>query len=119
MRISVLVGRARRRLPARLASSAGCGGELASEIAAAAQAGGGLRVERAYAANQPAVALKVSRGKHEHLTLFVSPRTYRPLVAIVARGREQVTARLYLRSATRRLLAKFNLLREVEQGPRR
>jgi hypothetical protein len=114
----VVIGRPRPRIPPRLAAAAGCSGELASRIAAAAQGEGHLRVERAYAANQPAVALKLTRGKQERLTLYVSPRTYRPLVAIVAMGGEQVTARLYLSSVKGPLLRRFKLLRGVEPGPR-
>lgn len=118
MRISIVEGRPSRFLPARLAAVVGCSGELASAIDAAAQGGGHLTVARAYAANRPAVALKLE-DKHKRLTLYVSPRTYQPRVATVTIRGEHVTARLYLASVTRRLLAQFHLLREAEPRIRR
>jgi hypothetical protein len=76
-----------------------------------------MSVSRAYAANQPAIALKVSRGPDKRLTLYLSPRTDRPLVAIVAVADQEVTARLYLSRVKRPVLAHFHLLRYAE--PRR
>lgn len=116
-RVSLVRGQQNRVLPGRLAVAAGCGGELASVLAGVAQSGGHLRVSRAYAANEPAIALRVKRGKEERLTLYVSPRTYRPLVAIVAMDGHQATARLYLTRATPRLLSRFHLLRLAGPPP--
>jgi len=116
-RISVVAGRPSGIWPIRLLAAAGCSGELASATAAAAQGGWHLRVERAYAANRPAIALRLWRVERRRLTLYVSPRTYRPLVAIAAIDGEQVTARLYLGSVTHQVLASFHLLRESESRP--
>jgi hypothetical protein len=59
-----------------------------------------------------------ARGKKERMTLFVSPRTDRPLVSFIDFDRRQITARLYLQRVTSALLARFRLLHEVE-GKRR
>jgi hypothetical protein len=99
-----------RRLD-RLLASAGCSGKLAPRLAAAAQSGSDIDASRAYAANQPAIELKLKRFRHERLTLYVSPRTYRPLVAIVALHGREATARLFLNRARPSLLAHFHLLR--------
>lgn len=102
------------RLPRRLAAAAGCSRELARAIVGAAQSGAHLTVSRSYAANRPAIALRVPRGKDKRLTLYVSPRTDRPLVAVVAIADHEATARLYLHPVTRRALARFHLLRRAE-----
>jgi hypothetical protein len=91
----------------RLLALAGCSGKLAKVLAAAAQGGGDLRTERGFAANQPAIELKLDHGKHEHLAVYVSPSTYRPLVAIVVRDHHAATARLYLNPITPRVLQRF------------
>jgi hypothetical protein len=91
----------------RLLALAGCSGPLARALAAAAQSGWDLSVERGFAANQPAVKLKLGRGRHEHIAVYVSPSTYRPLVAIVVRKQRAVTARIYLNRITPRLLHRF------------
>jgi hypothetical protein len=118
MRISIVRGRPSRFLPARLAAIVGCSGELGAVIDAAAQGGGDLEVARAFAANRPAIALKLA-DKHRRLTLYLSPRTYQPRVAELTIGGEHVTARLYLASVTRPLLAQFDLLRAAEPRIRR
>jgi hypothetical protein len=102
-----------------LLALAGCSAKLSSVLAAAAQSGHALRIERGYAANQPAIALRVGRTRHERLTLYVSPRTYRPIVAIVERGGDTATARLYLNRVTPRLLARWRLPRERFGRPHR
>ena len=109
------VGGPRNRVPpARLLASVGCSGKLAPRLAGVAQSGADYTAARSYAANQPAIRLKLERVRDERLTLYVSPRTYQPLVAIgEAHGRE-VTARLYLTPVTRTLLARFHLLTEAE-----
>lgn len=117
-RLSLVGGRGNGILPVGLAAAAGCSRELAPVIATAAQSGS-LRASRGYAANQPAIALKVSRGNERRLTLYVSPRSYRPLVAIVAIGEHEATARLYLTRVKPHVLSRFRLLRLAEPRPRR
>jgi hypothetical protein len=118
-RVSVVHARGATRYPPwLLAADAGCTLPLARVLAAAAQSGGHLTTERGYAANRPAVALELERGKKERMTLFVSPRTDRPLVSFIDFDRRQITARLYLQRVTSALLARFRLLHEVE-GKRR
>lgn len=112
-RISRVRGPRKQPVPGVLAAAAGCSRELAPAIATAAQSGH-LRASRGYAANQAAIALKVSRGNERRLTLYVSPRSYRPLVAIVAIGEREATARLYLTRVKRHVLARFHLLRLAE-----
>jgi hypothetical protein len=98
--------------------AAGCSRELASTLARAAQSGAHMTVSRAFAANGPAIALKVSPGNDKRLTIYVSARTDRPLVAIVALADHEATARLYLSRIKRHLLAHFHLLREAAPRPR-
>lgn len=118
--VSVVAARRRRRFPpGLLAADAGCSRMLARTLATAAQSGGHLTTERSYAANRPAVALELQRGREERLTLYVSPRTDRPLVAFVDLDRRQITARIYLQRATRRMLARFRLFRDVAPEPQR
>jgi hypothetical protein len=106
-RVVLRAGKRDRRLHLRLLALAGCSGTLSRFFAAAAQSGGDLSAERSYAANQPAIALKLDRGKHEHFTLYVSPSTFQPLVVIVERDHRAATARLYLNRITPRLLRRF------------
>jgi len=113
------MGHPSRRVPAALAVAAGCSSELAATLATAAQNGAHLGIERSYAANRPAIALEVSRSNDERLTLYVSPETYRPLVAIVALEGREATARLYLSRVNPDVLTRFRLLREVAPEPRR
>jgi hypothetical protein len=119
-RVSVVAARRLRRFPpGLLAADAGCSGELARTLATAAQSGGHLTTERSYAANRPAVALELQRGREERLTLYVSPRTDRPLVAFVDLDRRTITARIYLQRGTRRVLARYGLLRDLVPEPKR
>jgi hypothetical protein len=115
-RVEFASGRRRLGLPAFLAARVGCTASLADELDMAAQSGLHLRVERAYAANQPVLALRLPRLSDERLSLYVSPRDYRPLVAIAAVDGRVAAARLYLARATparqrklRRLLALSGL----------
>jgi hypothetical protein len=114
---------ARRRLlrfpPALLAADAGCSRILAGILAAAAQGAAHVTTERAYAANRPAVALAVQPGREKRLTLFVSPRTDRPLVAILDLDGQRITARIYLQRVRRGVLTQFRLLHLVKPEPRR
>jgi hypothetical protein len=88
-------------------------------LARAAQSGADLSVSRDYAANRPAIALTLSRSSERRLTLYVSPRTFRPLVAIVAFDGHEATARIYLNRLKPHLLARFHLLRLAEARPAR
>ncbi len=118
--ISVVAARRRRRFPpGLLAADAGCTRMLARTLATAAQSGGHLTIERSYAVNRPAVALELKRGREERLTLYVSPRTDRPLVAFVDLDRRKITARIYLERVTRRVLARFKILHDVAPEPKR
>jgi hypothetical protein len=118
--VSVVAPRRRRRFPpGLLAVDAGCTRMLARTLASAAQGSGRLAMERAYAANRPAIALELQRGREERLTLFVSPQTDQPLVAIVYLDGETITARIYLQRATRGMLADFRLLHMIKPEPRR
>jgi hypothetical protein len=106
-RVVLWAGKRDRHLHVRLLALAGCSGKLSRVLAAAAQSGGDLSTERSFAANQPAIALKLDRGKREHLTVYVSPSTFRPLVVIVESDHHVATARLYLNRITPRLLRRF------------
>lgn len=111
--------RGRRFPPPVLAASVGCTRMLATTVAALAQGGGHLSTERAYAANRPAVALELQRGRKERLTLYVSPGTDRPLVAFLDLDRRHITARIYLQRADRAVLRRFGILHDSEPEPRR
>lgn len=113
--VSVEARRGRGPFPSGLlAADAGCSRILSEALTAAAQNGGHLTTERSYAANRPTIALELQRSRKERLTVFVSPRTDRPLVAFVHLDRRNITARIYLQPATRRALALFGLLHEIE-----
>ena len=105
--------------PHLLAAEVGCSRLLARTLAAAAQGSARLSTERAYAANRPAIALEIRRGREERLTLYVSPRTDLPLVAFLALGRRHITARIYLQPVRRRVLRRFELLHKIAPEPRR
>jgi hypothetical protein len=92
---------------------------LARTLAAAAQGAGHLTTERAFAANRPAIAIELRRGKTERMTLFVSPRTEQPLVAFVDLATREITARIYLQRVTREVFAQFRLLHRIKPEPRR
>jgi hypothetical protein len=104
-------------VPSGLLPLVGCSGKLSRVLASAAQSGRHLRVERSYAANRPAIALKVDRSHDEHLTLYVSPTTFRPLVAIVEQDGRSATARLYLHPIEPGVLARFHFPREAPRRP--
>ena len=104
--------------PALLAADAGCSRMLAGTLAAAAQGVGHLTAERVYAANRPAVALELQLSR-ERLTVFVSPRTDRPLVAFVDLDGRKITARIYLQRVTRGVLGRFRLLHRINPEPTR
>jgi hypothetical protein len=108
-RIRLLFGHGRADLPAFLAVAIGCTGSLANALTRAAQANMHLRIERAYAANQPALALKL-HPHDERLTMYLSPRKYRPLVVLGAVGGRTAAVRLYLTSVTPSRAANFRRL---------
>jgi hypothetical protein len=93
-------------LPNSLAAAVGCTGLLAKSLATAAQEGGHLSMERAFAANRPALALELSLHREE-LTVYVSPLSYQPLVVIGDIGGRTAAARLYLARITRTVAATF------------
>lgn len=103
----------------RLLALAGCSGALARVLASAAQSGWDLSVERGFAADQPAVKLKLDPGRHEHIAVYVSASTYRPLVAVVVRKHRAATARIYLNRITPRLLHRFRFPPESIRRPHR
>jgi hypothetical protein len=107
--VTVVKGHPGRLMPIKLAVAAGCTGKLDGALVAAAQGTAHLTASRGYAANRPAVALRWSRGRDYDLTLYVSPRTDRPLVAILEVAGRYATARLYLARARRNLLERFHL----------
>ena len=117
-RVVVVSGRPDRSLPAGLAVATGCSRALAGALATAAQSGAHLSVSRAYAANRPAIALKVAPTREKRLTLYVEPGTDRPLVAIVAIDGHEAKARLYLSRVKRHVLVHFHLLGEADRRPR-
>jgi hypothetical protein len=96
----------------------GCSGELLAVLAQAAQGTGRLTTERSHAANRPAIALVMERGREGRLTLYVSPRTYRPLVAVVDAEGQVATSRLHLRRATPGLRQRWHFPREPNRKPR-
>jgi hypothetical protein len=118
--VSVVVARRLRQFPpGLLAADAGCSRMLARRLAAAAQGVAHLTTERAYAANRPAVALELQRGREERMTLFVSPRTERPLVAFVDLEGQKITARIYLQRVRQGMLSQFGLLHRIKPEPRK
>jgi hypothetical protein len=119
-RVSVVAARRRDRFPpGLLAADAGCSRLLSGALTAAAQNAGHITIERSYAANRPALALELQPSRKERLTVFLSPRTDRPLVAFVDRDRQEITARIYLQRLRRRPLARFKLLHEISPTPQR
>ena len=113
-RVSVVKARGRHGFPpGLLAADAGCTRMLSRVLTAAAQNGGHITTERSYAANRPGVALELQPNRRERLTIFVSPRTDRPLVAFVDLDRRAITARIYLQRAKRGALAHFRLLHGI------
>lgn len=116
-RVEFASGRSRSEFPASLAVASGCTASLANELNAATQSGLRLDVDRSYAANQPALALRLPRIRDERLVLFVSPRNYKPLVTVLALDGRIASARLYLGRATPTLEAKLHrLLLRTLQG---
>ena len=112
-RIQLAIGHRLPDLPASLAAGIGCTGSLADALTAALQQHGGqMSIERAYAANQPALAIEL-RLHDERLTVYVAPRTYRPLVLFGDMRGRIATARIYLTRLTPARAAKFRgLVRE-------
>jgi hypothetical protein len=92
---------------------------LGRALATAAESSTHLTIERSFAANRPAVALEVERGREGHLTVYVSPRTDRPTVVFLDLDQRKITARIYLQGATRRVLERFRLLHATTPEPKR
>jgi hypothetical protein len=95
--------------PGLLAANAGCTYQLLVEIGAAVRADVAIDVAPAVVDRQPAIALRLAPIRHERLTLYVTPSTYRPLAASVVIGGREMTARLHLKRFDRRLLTRFGL----------
>ena len=93
-RVVLAVGHRLPRLPTFLAVGIGCTGVLSSALTSAVQSSLPLHLERDFAANQPALELE-TQFRHERLTIYISPRDYRPLVVIGAQAGHVATARLY------------------------
>lgn len=115
-RVTVLRGPALPFLPGALAVAAGCPRVLAHTFGRAAEFSDRLTVERSRAASQPALALHLRRGRRERLTLYVSPRGDHPLVAIVALGGREATARIFLGHASAAALARFHMGAALHRG---
>lgn len=106
-RVTDLAGRTNE--PGLLAANAACTHELLAQIGAATRAAVAIDASPAVVAGQPAVALRLSRIRHERLTLYVAPTTYRPLAASVLIDGRRLTALLQLRRLDRTVLARFGL----------
>jgi hypothetical protein len=115
-RIRFASGHRRTALPAFLAAAIGCTGSLASALTTAVRSSQRLTIERAYAANQPALALEVHLDD-ERLTIYLSPRSFQPLVALGAVGGRIATARLYLPRVTPAHIATFRRLAQRNGRP--
>jgi hypothetical protein len=118
--VSVVATRRQGRFPPTLlAADAGCSRMLAGALTSAAQGAGRLTSERSFAANRPAVALEIQLSREKRLTVFVSPRTERPLVAFVDLDGRTITARIYLQRVSRAMFARLRLLHRLKPEPRR
>lgn len=107
--IVLALGHPLPQLPSFMAAAIGCSGSLSNDLTSAAQAANPLTIERAYAANQPALALELHLHD-ERLTIYLSPHEYRPLVVIGAKAGRIATARLYLTPLTPASTATFHEL---------
>jgi hypothetical protein len=116
--VRFISGRQRSALPAFLAVATGCTSSLGDALYTALQRDVNLRVERAYAAHQPALALRVPQVHGERLTIYVSARQHRPLVVDSTVDGRAATARIYLAPVTRRLMSRDRrLLAGSATGP--
>lgn len=96
-------------LPVRLALAlGGCTADLGDELAGAAQNNRLPRVERAYVADRPAIALRLPRAGRARLTLYVSAASYRPVAVSASFGRHSGSARIRLVHASPALLARLS-----------
>ena len=95
--------------PGLLAANAGCTYELLVQIGDAARAKVGIDAVPARVAGLPAIAVRLPVTRHERLTLYVAPSTYRPLAASAVIDGQRITARLHLTHHDQRLLARFGL----------
>jgi hypothetical protein len=94
---------------------AGCSAVLGTRAATAAVAGG-VRVTRAFASGRPALALHLPTLRHpsgrygivrDRVTLYVDPRTYRPVAVAASLGRLRGISRIRLTRATPGLLRRL------------
>jgi hypothetical protein len=105
----------RAHVPEFLLEAAGCPGVVGAQAAAAA-VDGGIQVTRAFAGGEAALALHLPSKLHrlgrrrflrDRLTLYVNPRTYRPVAVAASLGQLHGVARIRLVRATPALLARF------------
>jgi len=108
--IRFLSGHRRPDFPAFLAVASGCTFPLGNALYNAAQGKIRISMEPAFAAGQPALALEMPSVRDGHLTVYVSPRQDRPLVAIAAAEGHTTTARIYLARATLRIRLHYRQL---------
>jgi hypothetical protein len=107
----LFLSRSRRRdFPALLAITTGCTLQLGNALYAAAQGKTRISIEPAYAANQPTLALELPHVREQRLTVYVSARQYRPLVAIATAHGHTTTARIYLTRASPSLRLRYRQL---------
>jgi hypothetical protein len=86
---------------------AGCPRVLAPAVAQLVQSRRNVHVERAFAAGRPALSLRVTTSR-THITLYLAPKTARPIAIAVTSPRFSGRGRL---SLTRLTPAMLNLLR--------
>jgi hypothetical protein len=112
-RSALIVHGARPRGPAALAVAqlelAGCSYVVGPQLASVLQRGGHIHIVRAFADGYPALALRASTQKTK-LTVYVTPRTFKPFALDVRSPRYSGSARIRLTrltsAAKRRSLAR-------------
>lgn len=113
-----------RHLPELELQLAGCPADLGQRVAAAAQAGGDLQMERTFVAGQPALGLRLPIrhervGKHRYILnrieLYVSAQTYKPLAIKASLGRFSGAGEIRLATATPALLHRLTVRKTTER----
>jgi hypothetical protein len=91
---------------------AGCSRIVGAQLASLLQRGGRIRAEHSFVAGYPALALRMSRG-NTRLTVYVTPRTFKPFALDVRSAHFSGSARIRLTVLTsaekRRILARADL----------
>lgn len=106
-RVLLALGPRLRRLPTLLAAAIGCTESLSKALTNAVQSSSPPHLEPDFAANQPALELQ-THSRHERLTIYLSPRDYRPLVVVGGEAGHTATARLYLTRLTTADATRFH-----------